>query len=233
MLLFEKNYIGESYILDKLIEESVIKKIENNEQKPIKTLLYNKYINQHYLYYLLNNCYGNYSNVFQIVKNVIKYRKQYNLFLNEKCELCYKENNENNEYKPVHSIIYKGFDKSGYHIIYIEPANACDFTVSAVCQHLLMCFDTVINNMVNTVINENNIINNVINENNMKIKIIFNMKENKNSLRNIKIAKAMYNIINDCYIDNITEIQVYNFGSFMKFFTKLFCKTFNNKIKCY
>ena len=59
------------------------------------------------------------------------------------------------------------------------------------------------------------------------------MKNNTNSLRNIKIAKAMYNVINDCYIDDIAEIQVHNFGGFMKFFTKLFTKSFNKKIVCY
>lgn len=220
--LITRNYIGESYILDKLKEDTII----NNSN-----LLYNNYINQHYLYYLLNDSNGNYLSVLKLVKKIIKYRNKYNLLLNGKCELCYA----NNEYNPVHSIKYNGINSTGYHIIYIEPASASDFTVSAICQHLLMCFDEVINAIINEIINNTTKNNNNDEklENKCKIRMVFNMKNNKNSLRNIRIATAMYNIINDCYMKNITEIQVYNFGGFMKFFTKLFNKAFNNKIICY
>ena len=96
-----------------------------------------------------------------------------------------------------------------------------------------MCFDEVINAIIGDLEGDNNSI--IINkcQHQDRIKLVFNMKNNKNSLRNIKIAKAMYNVINDCYIDEIAEIQVHNFGGFMRFFTKLFTKSFNNKIVCY
>jgi hypothetical protein len=218
MSLLKKNYIGELYILDKLKNNTVLLSLFCNNELVLEEL-YSKYCRKEYLYYLLNTCESNYSIVYNKLENIIKYRCKYNLFLNGKCELC------SNNTKPVHSISYNGIDYAKFHIIYIEPAKASDFTVSAVCQHLLMCFDEVINIIIDLIVNKD-----IKQE---KIKMIFNMKNNTNSIRNIQIAKAMYNLINDCYIDEIEEIQVFNFGVFMKFFTRLFTKTFNNKIVCY
>jgi hypothetical protein len=217
MNLFNRNYIGELYIKDKIASNTIMQLFTNNES--ILDELYNKYFNQKYLYYLLNTCDSNYSDVYSKLVNILKYRCKYNLLLTNKCELCSYNT------KPVHSIKYNGVDTYGYHIIYIEPAKASDFTVSAVCQHLLMCFDEVINVVIDLAVNKD------IKQ--KKIKMIFNMKNNTNSIRNIQIAKAMYNLINDCYIDEIEEIQVFNFGVFMKFFTRLFKRSFNNKIVCY
>jgi hypothetical protein len=219
-----RNYIGELYILDKIKSDSIISQLFTNHETILEDL-YSKYINKIYLYYLLNTCVGDYSTVYSKLVNIIKYRCKYNLLLNNKCLLC-----SNNT--PVHSITYRGFDCAGYHIIYIEPACATDFTISYVCQHLLMCFDEVINIIIMDLYSNNKIVFKEKHEHQEKIKLVFNMKNNTNSLRNIKIAKAMYNIINECYINDIVKIQVHNFGSFMKFFTKLFTKSFNKKIIC-
>lgn len=221
--IITRNYIGELYILDKLKCDTVLlpvlAQIFTNYELILEDL-YSKYINQYYLYYLLNTCVGDYSTVYSKLVNMIKYRCKYDLVLNSKCQLC------DDDSDPVHSIKYRGVDSEGYYIIYIEPSCATDFTVSAVCQHLLMCFDTVINTFISDLATTNN--DNIVNQE--RIKLVFNMKNNTNSFRNIKIAKAMYNVINECYIDNIVEIHVHNFGRFMKFFTKLFTKSFNKKI---
>jgi hypothetical protein len=203
-MLIDIHIIGENYIIDKLrVDTDIIKLVDNLSL----SMLYTKYINRKYLYYLLNTS-NNYTNVYKIVKKLIYYRHKYNLFLGKRCELCFK----NSVYNPKHSINNNNL------CIYIEPALASDYTVYYICQHLLMSFDLVINVFVTNLLHPK------------KITMIFNMRDNTYSMQNIKIATAMYNIISDCYINDIEYIKVSNFGSFMKLFTKLFSITFNNKI---
>jgi hypothetical protein len=197
-IIGENNTIGENNIINKIsVDTDIIDNINLSK-------LYKKYINRKYFYYLLNTS-NDYENVYRIVKNIIYYRQKYNLFLGERCELCFK----NSIYNPKHNINNNNL------CIYIEPGLFTDYTLYYICQHLLMVFDLVINSFVNKLLSP-------------KITIIFNMNST-NSMQNIKIITEMYNIIN-CYIDNIEYIKIINVGYLMKLFTKLFSITFNNKI---
>jgi hypothetical protein len=219
------NYVGELYLIDKL------KKNGHNNINLEK--LITSYINKYYLNYLLNNT-SDYDNIYKKINKLIHYSNKYNIFLNTTCEIC------NYQEKPKHSIKFKGYLKhinGNYkYVIYIEPALATNFEIYYICQHLIM----ELNNAINLYIDNNknlvdiNNINNInvfdLNINDIKINFVFNMKDNSNTLQNIKIAKAMYKILNTCFNNEIENIYVYNFGFFMKFFTKLFSSTFNDKI---
>jgi hypothetical protein len=219
-LFIQPNYVGELYLIDELKKEYPDITIEE---------LFNNYINKHYFNYLLNSS-MDYSYILNKLLNIIKYRNKYNLLLNKQCQICFTSET------PLHSIKFKGYltNKDGIKklFIYIEPAKATNFEINYICQHLLMEFDKAINLFVNKYkyISPAYISNNIFNTNIIKINIIFNMVNNKNSIHNIKIAKALYKILNECYNDEVENIHVHNFGPFMRFFTKLFSSTFNNKI---
>lgn len=223
-LFINPNYVGELYLIDKLKNNG-----HGNDSINLEKLI-TSYINKYYLNYLLN-CTSDYDYIYKKINKLIYYSNKYKIFLNTKCQIC------NDQEKPKHSIKFKGYLKQMNgeykYVIYIEPALATNFEINYICQHLIM----ELNNSINLFIDKNknlldinkiNIFNS--NVNSIKINIVFNMKDNSNTLQNIKIAKAMYKILNTCFNDEIENIYVYNFGLFMNFFTKLFSSTFNDKI---
>ena len=154
-----------------------------------------------------------YETIIKKIKNIIKYRNKYHLHLNNHCFICSKS-----KFKQ-HSIEFKGIFQDNA-IIYIEPAKAINFDEYYIAQHLLMELDNAFSNIITKNINikKTNLI------------FIFNMRDNTTSLKNLKIAITMYKILNNCYISEIKNIYVYNMNGLIKFFTKVFNRSFNNKI---
>jgi hypothetical protein len=186
-----------------------------------KEQLFSLYIyKQLFIYYCIT--YNNYNSVIKKVENIINYRNKYKLLLNNQCSLCY-----NNIIKQ-HSIQFKGLYNNKA-VIYIEPSKAINFNPYYICQHLLMELDNALRELINSNIITNNTINNTSNN---QIILVFNMKDNTTSLTNMKIAVSMYKILNNCYLNNIENIYVYNLNGLINFFTKLFSKSFNKKIIC-
>lgn len=154
-----------------------------------------------------------YETIIKKIKNIIKYRNKYHLHLNKHCFICSKS-----KFKQ-HSIEFKGIFQNDA-IIYIEPAKALNFDEYYIVQHLLMELDNVFRYIVSKNIHKKK--TNLI--------FIFNMRDNTTSLKNLKIAITMYKILNNCYINEIKNIYVYNMNGLIKFFTNVFNRSFNNKI---
>lgn len=139
------------------------------------------------------------------------YRKKYNINQGDKCEICAKYD------KPQHSIKFiKVIENFG--IIYIKPSIAINRDIYYICQHLIMELDKCFLKLKKI--------------KNKKIILLFNMENSKTSFKNLKTAKKMYRILNDCYIDYIEQIYVYNMNILLSLFTKSFSSVFNNKIIC-
>lgn len=182
-----------------------------NNKKLNKGLnIYDKYINE-YLMLKLNDLENNNYKT-EIINNLIKLRDKYKLLIGDKCQLCINN--------IVHSIKFIGVFNNKINnintaIIYCEPEKAIDKDNYYICQHMLQELDTALNSLkVNT----------------GKITLIFNMKNNKVSLNNLKIAYNLYLILK-CYLNIIEEILIINSPKLIGLFTSLFNNTFINKIK--
>jgi len=163
------------------------------------------HINMDFNTYTFEYYLTNYS-VNDIVKKyqkIFNYRKLYNV-TSEGCLYC--------KHGGLHSITYLGL--SNYldtGIIYINPSSSNDKDINNICQHLLStleeCFKI-----------------------HKKVIFIFNLKYLKDYVKNLKISKNIYEILNNCFYNEISEMLVINPPKLLSLFTKLFCKAFNNKI---